>query len=330
MDKTFKAFRLFDEGGKVAARFVEMKPEELDAGAVTIRVQYSCINYKDALAATGAGKIVRRFPMVGGIDLAGTVISSDEPRFRAGQSVAVTGYGLGVTHNGGYAECARVPADWVQVLPNGYSTFDAMAIGTAGVTAVLGILAMETNGLTPANGPVIVTGASGGVGSIAVDILAGLGYEVAALTGKPTEHALLRELGATQILDRHEIKLGSRPLEAETWAGAVDNLGGDWLAWLTRTMKSRGCIASIGLAAGTELHTTVMPFILRNVSLLGISSSPMPVSLREEVWRRLSTDMRPRHLARLVRTVEFTELAQAFPAYLEGRVTGRAVVRIGA
>lgn len=330
MDKTFKAFRLFDEGGKVVARFVELTLGDLDAGEIVIRVQYSCINYKDALAATGAGKIVRRFPVVGGIDLAGTVVSSSDARFRPGQSVVVTGYGLGVTHDGGYAEYARVPTDWVQVLPNGYSTFDAMAIGTAGVTAVLGLLAMETNGLTPANGPVIVTGASGGVGSIAVDILAGLGYEVAALTGKTAEHALLRELGAAKILDRYEIKRGTRPLDAETWAGAVDSLGGDWLAWLTRTMKYRGCIASIGLAAGAELHTTVMPFILRGVTLLGISSSPLSTDLREKVWHRLGTDMRPRHLARLVRTLEFADLPQAFPAYLEGRVTGRTVVRIGA
>jgi acrylyl-CoA reductase (NADPH) len=325
----FTAYRLFNENGKVAARFVEMRPDELSAGDVLVHVEYSSINYKDALAATGAGKIVRRFPLNGGIDLAGIVLSSSDARFREGEAVLVTGYELGVSHDGGYAEVARVPADWVVPLPPGFSTSDAMAIGTAGFTAALAVTRLEHNGLTPDAGPVIVTGATGGVGSIALDILSGLGYEVVALTGKTAEHALLHELGAARILDRETVKRGTHPLEASMWAGAVDNLGGDWLAWLTRTLKQRGCIASVGLAAGTELHTTVMPFILRGVSLLGIDSSQTPMTLRRRVWGRLAGDMRPRHLARLAHLARFDELPRYFPRYLEGRVTGRTVVRIG-
>ncbi len=327
---SFKAYRLFDEGGNVAARFVDMPPAELSAGEVLVQVQYSSINYKDALAATGTGKVVRRFPLNGGIDLAGRVLASSDARFREGDAVIATGYDLGVSHDGGYAQRARVPADWIVPLPTGLSAFDAMAIGTAGFTAALAVSRMETNGLTPEAGPVIVTGASGGVGSLAVDILAALGYEVTALTGKPAEHAFLRELGACQILDRHTVERGTRPLEASTWAGAVDNLGGDWLAWLTRTMKQRGCIAAIGLTAGAELHTTVMPFILRGVSLLGVDSSQTPMTIRRAIWARLAVDMRPRHLATLAHTVEFDELPQLFGRYLEGRVVGRTVVRIAA
>jgi NADPH2:quinone reductase len=325
---TFKAYRLFDEAGKVAARFVDSSINELDAGDVVVRVQYSSINYKDALAATGAGKIIRRFPCVGGIDLAGTVVSSTDPRFREGDAVLATGYNLGQSHDGGYAEYARLPADWIVPLPKGLSPFEAMALGTAGFTAGLAVVRMEANELTPKDGPVIVTGASGGVGSVAVDILAGLGYEVTALTGKVAEHAYLTALGARKILDRHQVKRGSAPLEASKWAGAIDNLGGEWLAWLTRTMKQRGCIASIGLAAGSDLHTTVMPFILRGVSLLGIDSSATPMALRQRVWQRLATDMRPRHLEKIAHEAPFAELPQLFPRFLEGRIIGRTVVRI--
>jgi acrylyl-CoA reductase (NADPH) len=314
----------------VTARFVETGLDELDAGEVVVRVQYSSINYKDALAATGAGKIIRRFPCIGGIDLAGTVVSSSDPRFREGDAVLATGYDLSQGHDGGYTEYARVPGDWIVPLPTGLSTFDAMAIGTAGFTAGLAVVRMENNGLTPGNGPVIVTGATGGVGSVAVDILSVLGYEVTALTGKASEHAYLKELGAADILDRNSVERGTRPLEAGRWAGAVDNLGGDWLAWLTRTMKQHGCIASIGLVAGAELHATVMPFILRGVSLLGIDSSQTPMALRQRVWQRLASDMRPRHLERMAQTANFDELPQLFPRFLKGGITGRMVVRIGA
>jgi acrylyl-CoA reductase (NADPH) len=328
VSERFQAYRLFEEGGKVSARFVAFTTDELDAGDVLVRVQYSSINYKDALAATGAGKVVRRFPLNGGIDLAGVVVSSKDARFHSGQAVFATGYDLGVAHDGGYSEYARVPADWLLAVPEGFSTFDVMAIGTAGFTAALAVQRMETNGLTPASGPVLVTGASGGVGSVAIDILAGLGYQVTALTGKADEHAQLRALGAAEILDRHAIERGTRPLEATRWAGAVDNLGGEWLAWITRTMKQRGCIASIGMAAGAALETTVMPFILRGVSLLGVDSSQTPMGVRQQVWRRLATDMRPRHLTQLAHAVPFSELPQLFPRYLEGRVSGRSVVRI--
>lgn len=325
---SFRAYQVAEEGKQISARFVDMNLNALAQGDVVVRVEYSSINYKDALAATGAGKVVRRFPCVGGIDLAGTVVSSSDARFRAGDSVLATGYQLGVGHDGGYAEYARLPADWIVPLPSGLSVFDAMAIGTAGFTAALAIARMQLNGLSPDDGPVIVTGASGGVGSIAIDILSGLGYTVTALTGKNAEHAFLRELGAANVLDRHTVERGERPLESAMWAGAVDNLGGEWLAWLTRSMKQRGCIASIGLAAGTELRTTVMPFILRGVSLLGIDSSATPMPVREAVWRRLATDMRPRHLARIAQVIEFDALPQWLPRFLEGGIRGRVVVRI--
>jgi acrylyl-CoA reductase (NADPH) len=328
VNKSFKAYRLFDEGGQVVPRFVDLRLEQLDAGDVVINVQYSSINYKDALAATGAGKIVRRFPCVGGIDLAGTVMSSNDMRFKSGDVVLATGYGLGVNHDGGYAQIARVPGDWLVHVPWGLTALDVMALGTAGFTAALAITRMETNGLAPGNGPVIVTGASGGVGSVAVDILATLGYEVTALTGKTSEHGFLRSLGASKVLDRASVEHGTHPLEASMWAGAVDNLGGEWLAWLTRTMKQRGCIASIGLAAGVDVHTTVLPFILRGVSILGVDSSQTPMEMRRKVWQRLASDMRPPHLAELSRVVEFHELPMLFPRHLDGSVTGRTVVHI--
>jgi NADPH2:quinone reductase len=328
MTESFHAYRIFNESGKVTARFVGMRANELDAGDVLVRVQYSSINYKDALAATGAGKIVRRFPCNGGIDLAGTVVSSGDARFREGDSVLATGHGLGVDHDGGYSEYARLPADWVVPRPRGYSAEQAMALGTAGFTAALAVERMELNGLTPAAGPVLVTGATGGVGSLAVDILAARGYAVTALTGKPEEHEPLRRLGAKEILDRKTLERGTRPLEKALWAGAVDTLGGDWLAWITRTMQPHGTIAAIGLAAGTDLNTTVMPFILRGVALLGIDSSATPRPLRLEVWDRLATDLKPRHLASLTQVIDFKELPQAFPRFLEGKVRGRIVVRI--
>jgi putative YhdH/YhfP family quinone oxidoreductase len=324
MPDKFRAYRIEESGAGMTA----LALDELDAGSVVVRVEYSSINYKDALAATGAGKIIRRFPCVGGVDLAGRVHASNDARFSPGDAVLATGYDLGVSHDGGYAEFAHLPGDWLVPLPRGYDTFDAMAIGTAGFTAALAIVRMEANGLAPNNGPVIVTGASGGVGSIAIDILSTLGYAVTALTGKLSEHDYLRELGASDILDRHQVERGSRPLENAKWAGAIDNLGGDWLAWLTRTSMQRGCIASIGLAAGAELHTTVMPFILRGVSLLGIDSSATPMTTREAVWRRLAADMRPRHLKRIAQTIAFDELPAWFPRFLEGGVRGRVVVRI--
>jgi acrylyl-CoA reductase (NADPH) len=325
----FKAFRIHTDGGRITARFESLDLEDLAAGEVVIRVTHSGINYKDALAATGAGKILRRFPLVGGIDLAGTVESSSDSRYRAGDAVLVTGCGLSETHDGGYAERARVPGDWVIPMPAGLDAATAMALGTAGFTAALAIHRMEHNGQDPGGGPIAVTGASGGVGSIAVDMLSTRGYRVVAVSGKGAADGYLQELGASEVLDRRQIDFGSRPLENVRFGGAVDNLGGAALAWLTRTVDFWGNIASIGLAAGPELTTTVMPFILRGVTLIGINSSATRREVRLAVWQRIATDLRPRHLDRIVtRTIPFDELPQAFPAYLEGGVTGRTVVRI--
>jgi len=328
--KPFKAFRIHSEGGRIAARFESLTLDDLAAGEVVIRVACSDINYKDALAATGAGKILRRYPLVGGIDLAGTVESSTDARYRPGDAVLVTGCGLSETHDGGYAQFARVHGDWVIPMPAGLDPLTAMSIGTAGFTAGLAIHRMEQNGQTPEQGPIVVTGATGGVGSVAIDMLSARGYQVIAVSGKPEAAAYLRGLGASEVLDRRTLDLGSRPLEAARFAGAIDNLGGEVLTWLTRTVDFWGNIASIGLAANAELKTTVMPFILRGVALLGINSSATRRDWRLAVWQRIATDLRPRHLARIVtRTIAFDELPGAFPDYLAGRVTGRTVVKIG-
>ena len=329
MTPKFTAFRIHSEGGKIAARFEPVTLDDLAAGEVVIRVSHSDINYKDALAATGAGKILRRYPLVGGIDLAGVVEASSDARYRPGDAVLVTGCGLSETHDGGYAQFARVPGDWVIPMPEGLDAFTAMALGTAGFTAALAIHRMEHNGQSPGQGPIAVTGASGGVGSIAVDMLAARGYRVVAVSGKAAAADYLKELGAAEVLTRQDLNLGSRPLENARFAGAVDNVGGEVLAWLTRTVDFWGNIASIGMAGSAELKTTVMPFILRGVSLLGINSSATRREMRLAVWKRIATDLRPRHLERIVtRTIAFDELPGAFAAYLEGAVTGRTVVRI--
>jgi NADPH2:quinone reductase len=325
----FRALRIHRDDGRIEPRFEELTLDDLAAGEVVIRVAYSTINYKDALAATGAGPILRRFPLVGGIDLAGEVVSSEDSRYQPGQKVLVTGCGLSETHDGGYSEYARVRGDWVIPLPQGLDERAAMQLGTAGFTAALAIHRMEQNGQAPGNGPVLVTGATGGVGSLAVNMLAGRGYEVVALTGKPDAADYLRELGAARVLPRQELQPGSRPLEKALWAGAIDNLGGETLAWLTRTVDFWGNIASIGLAAGPELHTTVMPFILRGVNLLGINSVETPRKLRLAVWERIASDLKPTALARISgKLVDFPELPAQFPAYVEGKITGRIVVKI--
>jgi acrylyl-CoA reductase (NADPH) len=329
MTGKFRAFRIHQEDGRIVARFEDLTLEDLAPGEVVVRVSHSGINYKDALAATGAGKILRRYPLVGGIDLAGTVESSADPRFKPGEEVLVTGCALSETHDGGYAQYARVRGDWVIPLPAGMSAFEVMALGTAGFTAALAIHRMEQNGQSPQGGPILVSGASGGVGSIAVDMLATRGYRVIALSGKPAATQYLKDLGAHEVLARGGLDLGTRALENARFGGAIDNLGGEILAWLTRTVDFWGNIASIGLAQGPELKTTVMPFILRGVSLIGINSSATPRAWRLAVWQRIGTDLRPRHLKEIVtRTIDFAELPQAFPAYLEGSVTGRTVVRI--
>ena len=308
-----------------------MSVDDLDAGEVLIRVSYSSINYKDALAATGKGKIIRRFPCIGGIDLSGVVIDSADPRFKAGDEVIATSFDIGVSHHGGFAEVARIPGQWVVPLPKGLSLFDAMAIGTAGFTAALGVVRMEANGLAPANGPVVVTGATGGVGSLAIDMLAAVGYDVVALTGKAEETEYLTGLGAADVLLRETIDFEhTRALEAGRWAGAVDNVGGQVLHWLLATMQQAGTVASIGNASSFNISTTVFPFILRGVSLLGIDSGYMGFPLRQQVWERLAGDLHPKHLPAVTRAIAFDELPAAFDDFIAGRIRGRTVVRIGA
>ncbi len=299
--------------GKAQGRLTTLTRAQLDPGELTIRVHYSSINFKDALAATGVGKIIRRFPCVGGIDLVGEVVESADGRYKPGDMVIATSFDIGVAHHGGYAEIARVPAKWALHLPQGLSAFESMALGTAGFTAALGIVRMEDNGLSPDKGPVIVTGATGGVGGLAIDMLAGRGYEVTALTGKAAELDYLLGLGA------RDVKLSStidhtkvRPLEASLWAGAVDNVGGPILHWVLASMKQAGTVASIGNAASHKLDTTVFPFILRGVSLLGIDSGYIDFPLRQRVWDRLAGDLKPRHLAAVTRSMDLDALASGF------------------
>ena len=328
---SFRAYRINEEDGKVVAGFQELTLDDLTEGNVVVRVSYSTINYKDALAATGKGKILRRYPLNGGIDLAGTVISSEVEEFQPGTEVLVNGCGLSETADGGYSEIARVDSKSLVAIPDGLSAFEAMQIGTAGYTAALAIHRMEQNGQLPEAGPILVTGATGGVGSIAIDMLSGRGYEAVALTGKASEEAYLREIGASRILLRDDLDLGKRPMEKAQWAGAIDNLGGDYLTWLTRTVDYGGNIASIGLAASHVLDTTVLPFILRAVCLLGINSVDTPSALRRAVWNRIGGDLKPQHLDTIGhRTISFDELPDAFDAYIEGKVTGRTVVEISA
>src|SRR5262245_47941979 len=269
----------------------------LTPGDFVINTAYLSFNYKDALAATGSGKIMRRFPLIGGIDVSGTVESSRDPRFAPGDPVLVTGYDLGVSHDGGYAEYVRVPGDWVVPLPEGLSLFEAMALGTAGFTAALGIARLERLGLRPDQGAVAVTGATGGVGSVAVAALSRLGYTVTAITGKDDQHEYLKGLGASVVLSRAALDLGTRPLEKATWAGAIDAVGGDLLSWLVRSTNAWGGVASTGLTGGVDVRLTVMPFILRGVSLIGVDSVACPMNLRRDPWRRLATDMKPPALA---------------------------------
>jgi NADPH2:quinone reductase len=327
--QSFRAFRIHQQSGQIVSRMETIGLNDLAEGEVVVKVRYSTINYKDALAATGAGKILRRYPLVGGIDLAGEVVSSSDPQFQPGQKVLVTGSELSETRDGGYAEYARLKSDAVVPIPAGLDEFQAMAIGTAGYTAALAIHRMEQNGQQPEGGEIVVTGATGGVGSVAVDMLAARGYKVVAVTGKQSSVDYLQRIGAARVLLRDQINTGSRPLEEAQFAGAIDNVGGELLTWLTRTVKFWGNIASIGLAASPELKTTVMPFILRGVSLLGINSVYTPRPLRLQVWQRLATDLKPRHLDSIVTsTIPFEQLPGAFDAYLRAGVTGRTVVRI--
>ncbi len=328
MDK-FNAFLIEETDGKVVSGFKQMNLTDLDSGEVVIKTAYSSVNFKDALAATGAGKIIRRFPCIGGIDLSGTVVESSSSEFAVGDEVIATSYDIGVAHHGGYAEYARIPAEWVVPMPKGLDLFSSMALGTAGFTAGLAVERMEHDGLAPSAGPVVVNGATGGVGGIAVDILSGLGYSVTAMTGKSDQEGYLKNLGASEILLRDSIDLEKiKPLARETWAGAVDNLGGDILSWIASGMKVGGAIASIGLASSFKFNTTVMPFILRGVSLLGIDSVNAKSLVRRKVWERLGSDMKPAHLSDIVQTVEFDELPSVFPKLMQSAMRGRVVVKV--
>ena len=326
---SYRAYRSRQVDGKVTSQIESVDTPELADGDVLIATAWSGINYKDALAATGAGKIMKRFPLTVGIDAAGCVQASKDARFQPGDQVLVVGCGMGEEHDGGFAERVLVRGDWIVPVPQTMSLRDAMAIGTAGFTAAMAVQRMEDNGLHPDMGPVAVNGATGGVGSLAISMLASRGYRVTAITGKRDSAAYLQQIGAADILFSSELNLSARPLEKAQWAGAVDNLGGDMLHWLFATMQPLGSIASIGLASSHKLNTTVMPFILRGVNLLGINSTYCPIPLREKVWQRLATDLRPQALAAIVqREVSLDELPQVFGEYLNRQVQGRTLVRI--
>jgi NADPH2:quinone reductase len=325
----FTAFRIHKNDKTIVSGFEQISLEDLTTGKVVIKVAYSDINYKDALAATGKGRILRTYPLVGGIDLSGIVVSSEDSRFQKDDKVLVCGAQLSELYDGGYTEYARVDANSVVNLPEGMSLRDVMALGTAGYTAALAIQRMEDNGQIPERGPIVVTGATGGVGSFAINMLSNIGYEVIAFTGKTEQEPYLKALGASKLINRHDIEMGSKPLENAQWGGAIDNVGGDTLGWLTRTTNVWGNIASIGLAGGFKLESTVMPFILRGVSLLGINSVEMPLSVRAQGWKRLASDLKPSKLDLIApTTIEFADLPNAFDAYVDGSVTGRTVVKI--
>lgn len=327
---TYRALVVDKQGDAFSVAVRELSEADLPPGDVTIRVHWSSINYKDGLALSPTGRVIRTYPMVPGVDLAGVVLESSDSRFAPGQEVVVTGYDVGVSHPGGFAELARVPGDWVMPLPPGLTLKEAMAIGTAGFTAALSLEALEHNGLRPENGTVIVTGATGGVGSTAVAMLAQAGYTVAASTGKASEHAYLRELGASEILSREEVSAEStRPLESERWAGAVDPVGGATTAYLIRTMKYGASIALSGLTGGNTFNTTVYPFILRNVNLLGIDSVYTPMDRRRRTWQRLATDLKPRGLLDSIAVETDLDGVPAVCAdILQGKVRGRTLVRL--
>jgi len=329
LSERFPAFRIHQDAAGYRAGIEDITLDQLSPGEVVVEAAYSSVNYKDALAGTGKGKILRRFPLVGGIDVAGTVVASTDPAFREGDSVLCTGCGLSETRDGGYSRYVQLESAWAIPLPDGLSAREAMILGTAGFTAGLSLFRMEQNGQAPAQGPIVVTGASGGVGMLAIDILTRAGYEAHAITGKFDHLDFLTGLGARQVISRHELWWGQRPLENAIWAGAIDNVGDEMLAGLTRVIQPYGNIASCGLAGGHELHTTVMPFIIRGVSLLGIASAGTARSIREQVWQRLASDWKPAHLDRIcTREVALEQLADVFGTMLAGGSFGRTLVRI--
>jgi acrylyl-CoA reductase (NADPH) len=325
---TFKAIRIDKADKGTTAALTQFDEAELMDGDVTVSVQWSTVNYKDGLAVTDKAPVVRRFPMIAGIDFAGTVAQSQHSAWKAGDKVICNGWGLGETHLGAYAEKARVKGDWLVRLPEGMSAREAMAIGTAGYTAMLSVLALEKHGLTPAHGPVVVTGAAGGVGSVAIALLSKLGYAVIASTGRISESAYLRDLGALEVIDRAELSGPAKPLARERWAGGIDSVGSTTLANLLSMTKYGGAIAACGLAAGMDLPTSVAPFILRGISLFGIDSVMCPLELRKIAWSRLSRDLDRRKLSEITHEIGLDEVIAAGSNVLAGKVRGRIVVKI--
>ena len=325
---TFKAIRIDKADKGTTAALTQFDDAELMEGDVTVRVEYSTLNYKDGLAVTGKVPVVRRFPMIAGVDLAGTVEQSSHPQWKAGDKVICTGWGMGETHLGAYAEKARVKGDWLVRVPEGMSTREAMAIGTAGFTAMLAVLALEKHGLNPEAGPVVVTGAAGGVGSVATTVLAKLGYHVIASTGRISEAPYLRGLGAAEVIDRNELSGPAKPLAKERWAGGVDSVGSTTLANLLSMTKYGGAIAACGLAAGMDLPSSVAPFILRGVCLLGIDSVMCPIDLRKLAWSRLASDLDRSKLAEITEEIGLDQVIEAGARILAGQVRGRIVVKI--
>src|ERR1700691_362035 len=326
---TFKAVVIDKAEAGQTVRLTDFDDKDLMDGDVTVRIEYSTVNYKDGLAVTGKAPVVRRFPMIAGIDFAGTVESSSSPNWKPGDKVILNGWGLGETHLGAYAEKARVKGDWLVRLPAGMSARDAMAIGTSGYTAMLAVMALERAGLNPARGPIMVTGAAGGVGSVAVALLAKLGYPVIASTGRPDEAAYLKGLGATEIIERKELSGPPRPLAKERWAGGIDAVGSTTLANVLSMTRYGGAVAACGLAGGMDLPGSVAPFILRGVSLLGIDSVMCPLPLRREAWRRLETDLDRGKIAAMVSEIGLADVIAAGRRIVEGQVRGRIVVKIG-
>jgi len=325
---TFKAIRIDKAEKGTTAALTQFDEAELMEGDVTVAVEWSTVNYKDGLALTGKSPVVRRFPMIAGVDFAGTVLQSSHPDWKAGDKVVSTGWGLGETHLGAYAEKARVKGDWLVRLPDGMTTQQAMAVGTAGFTAMLSVLALEKHGLTPKDGPIVVTGAAGGVGSVAVALLAKLGFHVIASTGRSAESGYLKDLGAAEIIDRNELSAPGKPLAKERWAGGIDSVGSTTLANLLAMTKYRGAIAACGLAGGMDLPSSVAPFILRGVCLLGIDSVMCPIGPRKEAWARLARDLDHAKLAEMTKEISLEEVFDIGPKILAGQVRGRLVVKI--
>ncbi len=325
---TFKAIRIDKADKGTTAALTQFDEADLMEGDVTVRVEWSTLNYKDGLAVTGKAPVVRRFPMIAGIDFAGTVEQSSHPRWKAGDKVICTGWGLGETHLGTYAEKARVKGDWLVALPEGLSARDAMAIGTAGFTAMLAVMALEKQGLSPNSGPMVVTGAAGGVGSVATALLSKLGYHVIASTGRMSEADYLKSLGAAEVIDRNDLSGPAKPLAKERWAGGVDSVGSVTLANLLSMTKYGGAIAACGLAAGMDLPTSVAPFILRGVCLLGIDSVMCPIPRREAAWERLARDLDRQKLSEITHEIGIDQVLDVAAQILGGQVRGRIVVKI--